>query len=338
MQPKPGERICDPACGTGGFFLVAYDYLKQHYKLDKAQLQFLRYMTFKGYDVADSVVRLCAMNLYLHGLSGDESPILSKDSLSFTDSNNYEMVLTNPPFGKKSSITITGKDDDNKKENGTKESKKKITHQRDGFYTTTSNKQLNFLQLVRTLLDTNGRAAVVVPDNVLFEGGAGETIRRGLLRDCDVHTLLRLPTGIFYAQGVKANVLFFDRKPASPHPWTKELWIYDFRTNQHCTLKENPLTFEVLKDFIECYNPGDHLKRQETERFKVFTYDELIQRDKASLDIFWLKDESLEDSENLPTPDVLALEIAEDLEAALQLFQGISDNLEPEIIEAIAAD
>jgi type I restriction enzyme M protein len=146
MQPKPGERICDPACGTGGFFLVAYDYLKQHYKLDKAQLQFLRYMTFKGYDVADSVVRLCAMNLYLHGLSGDESPILSKDSLSFTDSNNYEMVLTNPPFGKKSSITITGKDDDNKKENGTKESKKKITHQRDGFYTTTSNKQLNFLR------------------------------------------------------------------------------------------------------------------------------------------------------------------------------------------------
>src|SRR5205814_2912762 len=135
----------------------------------------------------------------------------------------------------------------------------------------------------------------VVPDNVLFEGGAGETIRRRLLHDFDVHTLLRLPTGIFYAQGVKANVLFFDRKPASETPWTKELWIYDLRTNQHFTLKENPLSYEDLADFIAAYSADDRSKRQERERFRRFTYDELLQRDKASLDVFWLRDESLDD-------------------------------------------
>jgi type I restriction enzyme M protein len=176
-------------------------------------------------------------------------------------------------------------------------------------------------------LKIDGRAAVVVPDNVLFEGGAGETIRRRLLHDCDVHTLLRLPTGIFYAQGVKANVLFFDRKIASEKPWTKKVWICDFRTNEHFTLKTSPLRREDLDDFVASYHPQNRHKRKDTERFRAFSYDELIKRDKASLDIFWLKDDSLEDSANLPAPDVIAAEIVEDLQAALDEFALIATDL-----------
>jgi type I restriction enzyme M protein len=241
------------------------------------------------------------------------------DSLISDPGERFEMVLTNPPFGKKSSITIFNGDG--------KADKESLTYEREDFWATTSNKQLNFLQHVKTLLAINGKAAIVVPDNVLFEGGAGETVRRKLLAECDVHTLLRLPTGIFYAQGVKANVLFCDRKPASATPWTKKLWIYDLRTNQHFTLKQNPLRYEDLQDFIRCFNPENRHERQETERFRAFDYDDLIQRDKASLDIFWLRDESLEDSDNLPDPDVLAQDIAEDLGAALALFKSISEDL-----------
>ncbi len=162
---------------------------------------------------------------------------------------------------------------------------------------------------------------------MLFEGGAEETVRRKLLMECDVHTLLRLPTGIFYAQGVKANVLFFDKRPASKDPQTQKLWIYDLRTNMHFTLKTNPLKYEDLQDFIQCYNPQNRHDRKETERFKAFTYEQLMQRDKVSLDIFWLKDESLEDSENLPAPEVIAREIVENLEAALEQFRGIEEEL-----------
>jgi type I restriction enzyme M protein len=180
---------------------------------------------------------------------------------------------------------------------------------------------------VKTLVRPGGRAAIVVPDNVLFEGGAGETVRRRILHECDVHTLLRLPTGVFYAQGVKANVLFFDRKPASETPWTKELWIYDLRTNQHFTLKQNPLRREHLDDFVASYKPGARGERAESERFKRFGYEELLQRDKVSLDITWLRDESLEDVDNLPPPEVIAQEIVEDLEAALAEFAAIADSL-----------
>jgi len=203
-----------------------------------------------------------------------------------------------------------------------------LTYERPDFWATTSNKQLNFLQHIKTLLKINGRAAIVVPDNVLFEGGAGETIRRKLLHECDVHTLLRLPTGVFYAQGVKANVLFFERKPAREKPWTEKLWIYDLRTNKHFTLKTNPLRYEDLQDFINCYNPKNRFDRKETDRFKAFTYDELMQRDKVNLDIFWLRDESLEDYENLPPPNILAREIAENLEYALEQFNSIHEDLE----------
>ena len=168
---------------------------------------------------------------------------------------------------------------------------------------------------------------MVVPDNVLFEGGAGETIRRKLLQECDVHTLLRLPTGIFYAQGVKANVLFFDKKPASPHHWTEKLWVYDLRTNQNFTLRTNPLTRAHLDDFVNCYHPENRHRRQESERFHVFTYDELLKRDKVSLDLFWLRDERLEGADALPAPDVLATSIVEDLQAALEQFTAIAEDL-----------
>ena len=230
------------------------------------------------------------------------------------------MVLTNPPFGKKSSITIINSEG--------KSVKGQLVYERPDFWATTSNKQLNFLQHVKTITTINGKVAIVVPDNVLFEGGAGETVRRKLLHECDVHTLLRLPTGIFYASGVKANVLFFDRKPASETPWTEKLWIYDLRTHKHFTLKQNPMKYEDLEDFINCYNPKNRMNRKETERFKVFTYNELIKRDNVNLDIFWLKDESLEDFENLPDPIVLAREIMEDLETALEQFSDLYEDLE----------
>ena len=319
MRPEPGMQIMDPACGTGGFLISAHNYIANHYQLDKEQKQHLRKDSLSGIEIADSVARLCVMNMYLHGIGGSESPIEVKDSLESLGSERYDMVLTNPPFGKKSSVTIINGDG--------KASREAISYERQDFWATTSNKQLNFVQHIKSLLKINGKAAVVVPDNVLFEGGAGETVRRKLLQEYDVHTLLRLPTGVFYAQGVKANVIFFDRKPASEKVWTEKLWIYDLRTNKHFTLKTNPLTYNDLEDFIKCYHPENRHDRQESERFRAFTYDELIQRDKVSLDIFWLKDESLEDMENLPDPDVLAAEIADNLEAALEQFRGIVEDL-----------
>ena len=209
-----------------------------------------------------------------------------------------------------------------------------LTYNRQDFRATTSNKQLNFVQHIRTMLKTSGRAAVVVPDNVLFEGGAGETIRRKLLQTTDLHTILRLPTGIFYAQGVKANVLFFDNRPASPDPQTSKVWYYDYRTNVHHTLKQKPLTYAHLEDFVARYRPGDRHLREATwsedapdGRWRAFSRDELLQRDKASLDVFWLKDASMTDLENLPEPDVLADEIVENLRSALASFEAVAGDL-----------
>lgn len=350
MAPKPGLTICDPACGTGGFLLAAHDYLAKLPGLDKAQKRALKSGTFHGIELVDSVTRLCAMNLLLHGIGGSEAdglsaetalPVVTRDALAGKH-GEYDLVLANPPFGKKSSVTITNEEGEVSKES--------LVINRDDFWATTSNKQLNFLQHIFTILKQHGRAAVVLPDNVLFEGGAGETIRRQLLQQADVHTLLRLPTGIFYAQGVKANVLFFDRKPAADKKaWTEKLWIYDLRTNQHFTLKENTLKRTDLDDFVACYF-GDVEKaskagelmaaepkarygarnrhnRVETERFKSFTYDELIKRDKVNLDIFWLKDDALEDSANLPAPGIIAADIVADLEAALEQFAAIEEDL-----------
>ena len=320
MRPGPDDTVCDPACGTGGFLLAAHDYIVGHHpSMDRDQRERLQRDALHGWEIVDSAARLCAMNLYLHGIGGDETNITVDDSLRAHPGVNYDLVLTNPPFGRKSSLTFVNSDGETERET--------LTVERTDFWAATSNKQLNFLQHVRTLLKNTGRAAIVVPDNVLFEGGAGETVRRRLLAECDVHTLLRLPTGIFYAQGVKANVLFFDRKPASETPWTRNLWIYDLRTNRRFTLKANPLTRADLDDFVDCYNPDNRLRREETERFRRFTYDELVKRDKANLDIFWLRDESMEDTAALPPPDVIADEILEDLRAALEQLEEIAGDL-----------
>jgi type I restriction enzyme M protein len=335
VAPKPGETICDPACGTGGFLFTAHNYIVHHYpNLTKDEKRRLKDGAFRGWELVQATARVCAMNLLLHGIGSEKSvPIKVADALATDPGERFEVVLANPPFGKKSSTMIVGEDG--------KTSTEKDIIERDDFWATTSNKQLNFVQHIKTLLKVNGRAAVVVPDNVLFEGGAGETIRRKLLHECDVHTLLRLPTGLFYAQGVKANVLYFDKKPASEMPWTQKLWIYDLRTNKHFTLKTGPMKREDLDEFVAVYNPANRHERKAKwsaapdasagtgpdGRWRVYGYDELVARDKASLDIFWLRDDSLADSDNLPPPEVIAQEIVEDLEAALEQFRLIGEDL-----------
>jgi type I restriction enzyme M protein len=326
MEPKPDDTLCDPACGTGGFLLAGHQYvLDRHGKeLDPDQKRHLKRGFVKGMELVPNTARLCIMNLYLHGIDADPCPIASGvDALAAPPSERFSLVMTNPPFGKKSSIAIVTEEGDLEKED--------VAYERPDFWTTTKNKQLNFLQHVKNLLTVNGRCAIVVPDNVLFEGGASETVRRKVLEQCDVHTLLRLPTGLFYAQGVKANVLFFDFKRAQEKAWTSKLWVYDLRTNLHFTLKTKPLKRADLDEFVECYRPGKRHLRKPTwgvenpqGRWRCFTYDELLKRDKLNLDVFWLKDETLEDSEGLPEPDELAEEIAEDLQAALDLFGTIA--------------
>ena len=323
MRPGPDMTICDPASGTGGFLLAAHNYIVDNNKnMNQGQLAHLKKDALHGCEIVDSTARLCVMNLYLHGIGGDETNIIVDDSLRMEPEVHFDMVLTNPPFGNKSSLTFVNTEGESERES--------LVVERPDFWATTSNKQLNFLQHVRTLLKIHGRAAVVVPDNVLFEGGAGETVRRLLLKDSDVHTLLRLPTGVFYKPGVKANVLFFDRKPASETPWTQDVWIYDLRTNQHFTLKKNPLGRSHLVDFVACYNAEDRGQREETEKFRRFSYDDLIRRDKVSLDIFWLRDESIEDTASLPPPDEIAEEIVEDLRAALEQLEEIAGDLAEE--------
>ena len=333
VAPKPGETICDPACGTAGFLLAAHDFLvANNTNLTKAEKKHLKEHAMRGWELVQSTARLAAMNLMLHGIGSDANvPVLVSDALASDPGDRFDIVLANPPFGKKSSTMIVGDDD--------KTTSEKDIIERDDFWATTSNKQLNFVQHIKTLLKINGRAAVVLPDNVLFEGGAGETIRKKLLHECDVHTLLRLPTGLFYAQGVKANVVFFDRKPASETPWTKKLWIYDLRTNKHFTLKTAPMLREDLDEFVALYNPANRHQRNATwsannpdGRWRAYAYDELIARNKASLDIFWLKDDSLADSDNLPSPDVIAQEIVEDLKTALEQFRLIAGDLGAEAV------
>ncbi|MEP4380732.1 MAG: class I SAM-dependent DNA methyltransferase [Alphaproteobacteria bacterium] len=325
MQPTPTTTVHDPACGTGGFLLSAFEHMKNQTQ-DRALLRKLQTDMISGSEIVESVVSLCAMNLYLHGVGDAECPIVHGDALAGDPGARFGMVLANPPFGKRSSVTYIGDDGGVHRESE--------TYERTDFRVSTSNKQLNFLQHIMTILDVPGTAAVVLPDNVLFEGGTGERIRRRLLDQFDLHTVLRLPTGIFYKQGVKANVLFFDKKPASDTPWTKEVWFYDFRTNQHFTLKANPLQRVHLDQFVTCYRPGERQKREESERFRKFTYDELVARDKLNLDIFWLRDDSIENTDDLPPPDVIAVEIIDNLEAALEEFRGVAAELGADVNEA----
>lgn len=327
VRPEPKKTIADPACGTGGFFLAAYDFITHpdNYKLDKAQKTFLKHQTFYGNEIVANTRRLCLMNMFLHNIGeiDGDSLVSPNDALVAQSPKSFDYVLANPPFGKKSSMSFTNEEGEQETDD--------LTYNRQDFWATTSNKQLNFVQHIRTMLKTTGKAAVVVPDNVLFEGGAGETIRKKLLENTTLHTILRLPTGIFYAHGVKANVLFFDNQPASPKAWTKEVWYYDYRTNVHHTLKKKPLRFEDLAEFIQCYNPQNPGKRKATwdatknpeGRWRKFSYEELVARDKTSLDVFWLKDKSLTDLDNLPEPDELAEEIIENLEAGLNSFREV---------------
>ena len=327
VQPEPNKTIADPSCGTGGFFLAAYDFLNnpENYQLDRDQKHFLKHKTFFGNEIVANTRRLCLMNMFLHNIGeiDGESLVSPNDALIAPSPVNVDYVLANPPFGKKSSMSFTNDEGEQETED--------LTYNRQDFWATTSNKQLNFVQHIRSMLKTTGKAAIVVPDNVLFEGGAGEIIRKKLLENTNLHTILRLPTGIFYAQGVKANVLFFDNQPASPEPWTKEVWFYDYRTNIHHTLKRKAMQFADLTDFIACYKPENIHTRSETwheennpdGRWRKYGYDELVARDKTSLDVFWLKDKSLTDLDNLPEPDDLAEEIIENLEAGLNSFREV---------------
>jgi type I restriction enzyme M protein len=322
VRPEPMKTIADPACGTGGFFLGAHEWLlKSGSVATKKQVAFLRDQTFFGNEIVASTRRLCLMNLFLHNI-GDlvgEPQVDRADALISDRGDRFDYVLANPPFGKKSSMTITNEEGE--------EDRDALTYERQDFWETTSNKQLNFLQHIVTILKDTGKAAVVLPDNVLFEGGAGEKIRRKLLETCDVHTILRLPTGIFYAQGVKANVVFFDAKPKNGKIHTKGTWFYDLRTNKHFTLKTKTLKREDLDDFVTCFHPENRHERTETDRFKFYRYEDLVARDKASLDLFWLKDDSLDNLDDLPTPDVLAQEIIEHLESALASFRDVAAGL-----------
>ena len=309
-MPQIGETVCDPACGTAGFLLAAYDYMKTQSN-NEDKLRFLRENAIFGTDNTALVVTLASMNLYLHGIGTNRSPIVCDDSLEKTPSHMVDVILANPPFGTRpaGSVEINRPD----------------------FYVETKNNQLNFLQHIMVMLKANGRAAVVLPDNVLFEGNAGEVIRKKLLSDFNLHTILRLPTGIFYAQGVKANVLFFQK--GSP---TKEIWFYDYRTGIKHTLATNPLQRHHLDDFVKCYNAGDIAGRVETfdaetnpnGRWRKFSIDEILKRDKTSLDITWIKLNS--DDEDLTLAqlmDIIKTE-SDTISAAVSQLQALISNIE----------
>jgi type I restriction enzyme M protein len=286
LQPQIGETVCDPACGTGGFLLAAYDYMKAQ-SVDRDKLMFLNNEALHGNDITPLVVTLAAMNLYLHGIGTDRSPIVCEDSLEKEPETLVDVILANPPFGTRpaGSVEINRPD----------------------FYVETKNNQLNFLQHMMLSLKPGGRAAVVLPDNVLFEGNAGETIRKKLLADFNLHTILRLPTGIFYAQGVKANVLFFTK--GQP---TREIWFYDYRTGVKHTLATNKLERRHLDDFVNCYHAEDISGRKETYdpadnpqgRWRKYGIDEIMARDKTSLDITWIRQDA--DTQDLPLCQLMA--------------------------------
>jgi type I restriction enzyme M protein len=281
----------------------------------------------EGMELSPKVGRMCAMNLYLHGIGGELAVVhTGHDSLAAPWNKEYSMVLANPPFGKKQSLLFVNEEGETEREDQ--------VVLREDFWTSTSNKQLNFVQHIYSLLKIDGRAAMVVPDNVLFEGGAGEKVRRNLLEKCRLHTLLRLPTGIWYSPGVKANVIFFDKKEGRAEPWTDQLWVYDLCTNEHFTLKQSPIQRHDFDEFVECYKQGRQHERTPTwsednpdGRWRCYEYEELMKRDKLSLDLFWIRDKSLTDMEALPPPGVLATEIADELEAALAEFTKIAARL-----------
>lgn len=305
LRPEPNKTICDPACGTGGFLLSAYDFISKSYSMDRSAKLFLKNDTVHGVELVRATYRLCLMNLFLHGIgdiNSDYVPIFRGDALISKPNDLYDYVLANPPFGRKSSLTFTNEEGEEENED--------LTYNRSDFWTTTSNKQLNFVQHIYSILKTTGRAAVVVPDNVLFEDGAGDTVRKNLLEKTNLHTILRLPTGIFYKQGVKANVIFFDNKLPSNEWATKEVWVYDFRTNIHFTLKQNPMTEDSLNDFVECYHADSITERQQTYdkdanpngRWRKYSLKE-VKDNGYKLDLKWMQED--DGSEDLTLGELL---------------------------------
>lgn len=330
LRPQPGETMCDPACGTGGFFLKAYEYILEHFAdtMTRKEKLFLKNETFSGNEIVATTRRLCLMNMYLHNMGTLDGtvPVELKDALLSSPAKHVKVVATNPPFGKKTAQTVINEEGE--------ESKERQSYNRQDFWCETSNKQLNFVQHIRSLLTTDGRAAVVLPDNVLFEKNAGETIRKKLLETMDLHTILRLPTGIFYAQGVRANVLFFDARPASKEVQTKEVWVYDYRTNVHHTLKTNPLQESDLAEFVACYHPENRHKRAETwsesnpdGRWRRFTYEEIVKREGTNLDFKWIKEKT--DS----VEDVSLVELMDELKAQREAYDAAVDGLAAALAE-----
>ena len=309
-RPQIGETVCDPACGTGGFLLAAYDYMKVQ-SSDKEKSEFLREQALHGYDNTALVVTLASMNLYLHGIGTSRSPILCQDSLEKSPSVLVDLILANPPFGTRPSGSVE--------------------INRDDFYVETKNNQLNFLQHMMVMLKNGGRAAVVLPDNVLFEGGAGEVIRKKLLTEFNLHTILRLPTGIFYAQGVKANVLFFSKGTA-----TKDIWFYDYRTGIKHTLATNPMQRHHLDDFVECYKSDNLSSRKETYnaetnpngRWRKYSCDEILKRDKTSLDITWIKQSDDDNDYTLAELMSMIQEKSDNISKAVAELQKLMANIE----------
>jgi type I restriction enzyme M protein len=328
IRPMPLKTIADPSCGTGGFFLGALEYLNSQ-ELTFEELEFLKFETFHGWEIEKSTARLCLMNLFLHGVGDlkdtpeiEVADSLKKEGGEISEVEKVDIVLANPPFGVSSSDIPTV---------DVEQSKKEGYFLRKDFWVTTGNKQLAFLQHIFAMLKTNGRAAVVLPDNVLFEGGAGEVVRKKLMEESNLHTILRLPTGIFYAHGVKANVVFFDKKVRTETPSTKEIWYYDYRTNIRHTPKKNPLRYDDLREFVELFRPNNFAKRKETwseenqeGRWRKYSYKEILARDKTSLDISWLKNDSMIDLENLPELDTIVQDIIENIEGALESFKTVA--------------
>lgn len=317
VKLKPGDVICDPACGTAGFLLAAHDYiLRQYPKLNAAKRDHLRRSAIRGIELVPEVARLATMNLLLHGVSGDtdsELPITVADSLRISPTYQVDVVLTNPPFGVKSSITYSTSE--RRQQRNTDD----LTITRRDFWAETANKQLNFVQHIVSLLKPGGRAAIVLPDNVLFEGGVAATIRRKLMETCDVHTMLRLPTGLFYAQGVKANVVFFDKlRPRSKAGG--ECWVYDLRSDNRFTLKSRPIQPSDLIEFVELYKTEDRLMRVETAgsiRWHRFPHDEILASDECRLDLQWNPAEITRPAASIARLDEIADKISADLQRAL---------------------
>lgn len=319
VKPRPGETVQDPAAGTGGFLIAADRYVRaqtdNYFELSEKEQEFQRKKAFHGVELVPETRRLALMNMALHDLEGE---LILGDTLSPVgcDLPKADIIITNPPFG-------------TKKGGGKPE--------RDDFTFPTSNKQLAFLEHVYRGLKPGGRAAVVVPDNVLFEENVGQEIRADLMDKCDLHTVLRLPTGIFYAQGVKTNVLFFTRGQTDKGN-TKAVWFYDMRTNAPSYGKRTPLLREHFADFEKAFGDDPHGKSKRKDqgaegRFRKFSREEIKARG-DNLDVLWLKDEGLGSADDLPEPEVIAAEIREQLQAALMQIQGLEALLADEELEA----